>query len=103
MDSLHKRIEKRIPGSKTSNAKLQKDSDKELSPDEKETPKINLSFDSSNYKSLHKQHNLSALPSSDINLATVNDLSPIYAAEKEVYRRLSKNPQNMKNAGSLRK
>ena len=92
MDSLYKRIEKRIPGSKPVTQNYKKDSDKESSPDEKETPKINLSFDSTNYKSLHKQHNLSALPSSDINLATVDDLSPIYAAEKEVYRRLSKNP-----------
>ena len=42
MDSLHKRIEKRIPGSKPATQNYKKDSGKESSSDEKETPKNKL-------------------------------------------------------------
>ena len=96
MDSLYRRIEKKIPGSN----QMVKNRDKSLevedssSTQKNKTPSIKLSFDTANYKSLHKQHNLSAIPSSDINLATVEDLSPIHAAEKEVYNRLSKDPSD---------
>ena len=93
MDSLYRRIERfqvvimvkiviRIEELKTHHQPKNK------------TPSLKLSFDTANYKSLHKQHNLSALPSSDINLATVEDLSQIHAAEREVYNRLSKDPSD---------
>ncbi len=96
MDSLYRRIEKRIPASNQVAKNRQKNLGVEdsSSTQERKTPSIKLTFNSANYKSLHKQHNLSALPSSDINLATVDDLNPIHAAEKEVYNRLSKNPSD---------
>ena len=92
MDSLYRRIEKKIPGAKQVSKNLRNEDSSSIQ--EKKAPSIKLTFDPTNYKSLHKQHNLASLPSSDIKLATADDLSPIYTAEKEVYKRLSKNPSD---------